>query len=58
MTELYAVLGDKVIPAQAHNAKAKPVEPYFNHLNTTYCQLCPELVGLRCNDKPETSAEQ
>lgn len=52
MTELYAVLGDKVIPAQAHNAKAKPVEPYFNHLNTTYCQLCPNWAGYGVTTDP------
>lgn len=53
MTELYAVLGDKVIPAQAHNAKAKPVEPYFNHLNTTYCQLCPSWSGFGVTTNPK-----
>ena len=53
MTELYAVLGDKVIPAQAHNAKAKPVEPYFNHLNTTYCQLYPNWSGFGVTTNPK-----
>ena len=53
MSELYAVLGDKVIPAQAHNAKAKPVEPYFNHLNTTYCQLCPNWGGYGVTTDPK-----
>ena len=53
MTELYAVLGDKVIPAQAYNAKAKPVEPYFNHLNTTYCQLCPNWSGFGVTTNPK-----
>lgn len=53
MTELYAVLGDNVIPAQAHNAKAKPVEPYFNHLNTTYCQLCPNWSGFGVTTNPK-----
>ena len=53
MKELYAVLGDKVIPAQAHNAKAKPVEPYFNHLNTTYCQLCANWGGYGVTTDPK-----
>lgn len=59
MAELYAVLGDKVIPAQAHNAKAKPVEPYFNHLNTTYCQLCPNWggYGVTTNPKRQPNSE-
>ncbi len=43
MTDLYAVLGDKVIPAQAHNAKMKPVEPYFKHLKQKPTASCPEL---------------
>ena len=53
MSELYAVLGAKVIPAQAHNAKAKPVEAYFNHLNTTYCQLCPNWSGFGVTTNPK-----
>ncbi len=59
MKDLYAVLGDKVIPAQAHNAKAKPVEPYFNHLNTTYCQLCPNWggYGVTTNPKRQPNSE-
>ncbi len=59
MKDLYAVLGDKVIPAQAHNAKAKPVEPYFNHLNTTYCQLCANWggYGVTTNPKRQPNSE-
>lgn len=53
MSELYAVLGAQVIPAQAHNAKAKPVEAYFNHLNTTYCQLCPNWSGFGVTTNPK-----
>ena len=52
MTDLYAVLGDKVIPAQAHNAKSKPVEPYFKHLNMTYCQLFPNWAGYGVTTDP------
>lgn len=52
MTDLYAVLGGKVTPAQAHNAKAKPVEPYFKRLNTTYCQLCPNWAGYGVTTDP------
>ncbi len=59
MKDLYAILGDKVIPAQAHNAKAKPVEPYFNHLNTTYCQLCANWggYGVTTNPKRQPNSE-
>lgn len=53
MAPLYAILGDKVTPAQAHNAKAKPVEPYFIHLNTTYCQLCRNWGGFGVTTNPK-----
>lgn len=52
MAPLYAILGNKVTPAQAHNAKAKPVEPYFNHLNKTYCQLCSNWSGFGITTDP------
>lgn len=38
MTPLYEVIGSKVTPAQAHNAKAKVIEPYFDYINTNHCQ--------------------
>lgn len=53
MAPLYAILGDKVTPAQAHNAKSKPVEPYFIHLNTTYCQLCRNWAGFGVTTDPK-----
>ena len=53
MQDLYAVMGGKVTPAQAHNAKAKPVEPYFNHLNTTYCLLCNNWSGFGVTTNPK-----
>lgn len=53
MAPLYAILGDKVTPAQAHNAKSKPVEPYFIHLNTTYCQLCRNWAGFGVTTNPK-----
>ncbi|MBD5231824.1 MAG: hypothetical protein HDS66_06710 [Bacteroidales bacterium] len=53
MADLYAVMGDKVTPAQAHNAKTKPVEPYFKHLNVTYCQLCPNWSGFGITTNPK-----
>lgn len=53
MHDLYAVMGGKVTPAQAHNAKAKPVEPYFNYLNTTYCLLCNNWSGFGITSNPK-----
>ncbi len=53
MADLYAVMGDKVTPAQAHNAKAKPVEPYFNYLNTHYCIRCQNWSGFGITSNPK-----
>lgn len=53
MADLYAVMGDKVTPAQAHNAKAKPVEPYFNYLNTNYCIMCNNWSGFGITSNPK-----
>lgn len=36
---LYQVMSDIYIPARAHNAKSKVIEPYFKYLNKKYCQL-------------------
>ena len=43
---LYATMGKHVTPARAKNAKAKVIEPYFGHLNKTYCQLQPNWSGF------------
>ena len=53
MKPYYSIIGDKVTPAQAHNAKSKPVEPYFIHLNTTYCQLCRNWAGFGVTTNPK-----
>ena len=53
MQDLYAVMGGKVTPAQAHNAKAKPVEPYFNYLNTNYCIRCNNWSGFGITTDPK-----
>ena len=53
MADLYAIMGDKVTPAQAHNAKAKPVEPYFNYLNTNYCIRCNNWSGFGVTSNPK-----
>ena len=53
MMDLYARMGGKVTPAQAHNAKAKPVEPYFNYLNTNYCIRCNNWSGFGITSDPK-----
>lgn len=49
----YAAVADIVTPAAPHNARAKVVEPYFNHLNRTYCQLLPNWSGFGVTTDPE-----
>lgn len=53
MQDLYAVMGGKVTPAQAHNAKAKPVESYFNYLNANYCIRCNNWSGFGITTDPK-----
>lgn len=43
---IYSAMGKHVTPARAKNAKAKVIEPYFGHLNKTYCQLQPNWSGF------------
>jgi hypothetical protein len=42
----YEACTEKYTPAQAHNAKAKVIEPYFKALNVTYCQTQPNWTGF------------
>ena len=55
----YEVVSDKYTPARAHNAKAKVIEPYFNHLNRKYCQLMPNWsgFGIASGSKKQPNAE-
>lgn len=46
LTPLYEAMGAKFTPARAKNAKAKVIEPYFGHLNKTYCQTQPNWSGF------------
>lgn len=46
MTPFYETLGKHYTPARAKNAKAKIIEPYFNHINKTYCQIQPNWSGF------------
>jgi hypothetical protein len=53
LTPSYAAIGDKVVPAQVKNAKAKPVERYFLSLNKKYCQLMPNWSGFGVTSRKE-----
>ena len=59
LTPLYGVMGDKLTPAQVKNAKAKPVEPYFDYLNETYCNRFNNWsgFGVTTNPKRQPNAE-
>lgn len=46
MTPFYEAIADKSTPARSKNAKAKIIEPYFNRINKTYCQLMPNWSGF------------
>lgn len=53
MTPTYAVVGDKVTPTRAKNAKGKVIEPYFNHLNNTYCKVWNNWGGYGITSRPD-----
>jgi hypothetical protein len=46
MTPAYETVTERYTPARVGNAKAKPVEPYFNYTNRKYCQLQPNWSGF------------
>jgi len=46
MTPIYNVMSGKLTPARVGNAKAKVVEPYFNRINKTYCQMFTNWSGF------------
>ena len=52
MSDLYNVMGAKLVPARVKNAKAKPIEPYFGYLNKTYCQRCDNWSGFGVTTDP------
>ena len=53
MKSTYAVVGDKVTPTRAKNAKGKVIEPYFNHLNNTYCKVWNNWSGYGITSRPD-----
>ena len=53
MTDLYQVMSKHVTPARAHNAKEKPIEPYFGYLNKTYCQKFDNWSGYGVTTDPK-----
>ncbi|AUS04519.1 hypothetical protein [Pseudotamlana carrageenivorans] len=45
LTPLYEAMSYLFTPASVGNAKAKIVEPYFNHINKNYCKLLNNWSG-------------
>lgn len=53
MRPICEAAGDKFIPAQVRNAKAKVIEPYFLYLNKTYAQYFSNFSGFGATSRKE-----
>lgn len=53
LSPYYQAFADKYTPAQAHNAKAKVIEPWFNYFNKKYCQMQGNWSGFGITTKRE-----
>ncbi len=49
----YKSITGNFVPARAHNAKAKVIEPYFRYLNDTYCHFAPNWSGYGVTSRKE-----
>lgn len=58
MTEFLEGVTKLFIPAQVGNAKAKPIEPYFKELNTTYCQYFMNWTGFGIQARKENQVNR
>lgn len=58
MTPFYEVIGEKVTPARAKNAKAKIIEPYFHYLQKEYYQKCANWSGFGVTSSEELQPNQ
>ncbi|MCQ2251587.1 MAG: hypothetical protein MJZ66_10845 [Bacteroidales bacterium] len=52
MAPFISAVADKFTPARVKNAKAKPVEPFFNYLNREYCQTQMNWSGFGITSDP------
>ncbi len=59
MAPYYATVADKITPARVTNAKSKPIERYFRHINETYFKLCANWsgYGITADKKHQPSSE-
>lgn len=54
MVPFYEAMTVHYTPAALGNAKSKIIEPYFNHINKTYCQMLPNWSGVNINAKRDS----
>ncbi|MDQ8012009.1 MAG: hypothetical protein REI96_06155 [Flavobacterium nitrogenifigens] len=59
LTPVYQACSQFYTPAKVKNAKAKIIEPYFSHINKTYCRLLDNWSGFNVNSgsKNQPNAE-
>jgi hypothetical protein len=53
MMPTYVTVADKVTPARVKNAKAKPIEAWFNYFNKKYCQMQTNWSGFGITSRKE-----
>lgn len=53
LQDVYKSITENFVPAKAHNAKAKVIEPYFRYLNDTYCHFAPNWSGYGVTSRKE-----
>lgn len=53
LQEAYKSITENFVPARAHNAKAKVIEPYFRYLNDTYCHFASNWSGYGVTSRKE-----
>jgi len=54
LTELYTRVFKYYTPAKIGNSKSKVIEPYWAHINKTYCQLQPNWTGFGMDSRKES----
>lgn len=53
LSPTYEAVADKVTPARVKNAKAKPIERWFNYFNKKYCQMQTNWSGFGITSRKE-----
>lgn len=58
LTDFYADLTKHFTPAEVGNAKSKIIEPYFKHLNTSFCQWQRNWTGFGMQARKENQVNR